>query len=73
MNCINCNSDRILSISGKCSGMFDAEFKGVGYDGYVPDDLGIGNDDYIEMDICLACGMVQGLADHPDPEFYKEE
>ena len=72
MNCIQCDSDRILEISGKCSDMCGLNFKGVDYDGDVPNDLGIGGGDYIEVDICLACGMVQGLSDHPDPEFYTD-
>lgn len=30
------------------------------FDGYVPDDLGIGGGDYVEFDLCLDCGQVQG-------------
>ena len=70
MECINCDSDRILEISAKCSDMCCLKFKGVKRDGYVPDDMGIGSDDYIEIDICLQCGMAQGLSDEPDPMFY---
>jgi hypothetical protein len=35
--------------------MGDAE-----YDGYVPDDLGIGGGDYVEINLCLECGQVAG-------------
>jgi hypothetical protein len=73
MNCVNCDSDRILSVLAHCSDTFNANFKGVEYNGYVPGDLGIGDGDDVEVDICLACGMAQGISDHPDPEFYTNE
>ena len=73
MNCTKCKSDRILSILAHCSDTFNADFKGVEYQGYVPGDLGIGDGDDVEVDICLACGMVQGLSDHLDPAFYTDK
>jgi hypothetical protein len=30
------------------------------HDGYVPDGLGIGGGDYIELHWCMDCGQVQG-------------
>jgi len=72
MACDKCKSDRILSIMGKCSDMFSADYKGVDYEGYVPTDLGIGGSDYIEMDICLECGKVQGIEHQSDPEFFTD-
>jgi hypothetical protein len=32
----------------------------VEHDGYVPDDLGVGGGDYVELDLCLNCGTVAG-------------
>lgn len=61
MICQKCKSDRIAQFSAKCSDMFSSQYKGKDYDGYVnlPTKL---NDcgDYLEMDLCLQCGQVQG-------------
>jgi len=70
--CDGCSSDRLLSVGGKTSDLFNAEFHNVGYEGYVPSDLGIGGSDYIEMEICLDCGKVQGILKAEDPEFYTD-
>jgi len=35
------------------------------HNGYVPNDLGIGDGDYLEFDLCLDCGQIQG--DFPLP------
>ena len=73
MNCIMCNGERIIEISAKCSDLCMLEFKGAEYHGDVPEDIKIGNSDYVEVDICLDCGHAQGLSDEPDPEFYTEQ
>ncbi len=70
--CDGCSSDRLLSVSGKTSDMFNAEFKNARYEGYVPQDLGVGGGDYIEIEFCLDCGKVQGILKAEDPEFYTE-
>ncbi len=72
MECINCNSDRILIISAKCASLCFLQFKEVEHQGEIPSDLTIGGGDYIELDICLECGMAQGMSDEPDPKFYKK-
>jgi len=59
MICQNCKSDKIISIIGKCSDRFHANYKDKEYEGYVPDDINIGGDDYIEFDYCADCGMIQ--------------
>lgn len=69
MNCENCGSDRILEISAKCSDMCTLVFRTSQKNGYVPSDISMGGDDYLELDICLACGKVQGVCNSPDPEF----
>ena len=71
-SCDSCSSDRLLSIGGKVSDMFNAEYKNVSYNGYVPDDLGVGGGDYLEMDICLDCGKVQDILKAADPEFFTD-
>jgi hypothetical protein len=70
MECIHCGSDRVLEISAKCNDKCILEFKGMEHQGYVPENLAIGGADYIEIDICLNCGIAQGLSDEPDPDFY---
>lgn len=72
MICDKCSGDRILSITGKTSDLFNAEFKNASYDGYVPGDLGIGEGDMIEIDVCLDCGKLQGILNANDPNFYNE-
>jgi hypothetical protein len=73
MNCIMCNSDRILEINAKCSDLCILEFKGVEFIDYPPSDVNIGDGDYINIDICLNCGHAQGLSNEPDPQFYTEK
>jgi hypothetical protein len=63
MECIWCGSDRILEVSAKCSDTCTLTFKGVEHQGYVPIDSAVGGGDYIELDICLSCGVAQGLVD----------
>ena len=60
MNCQKCNSQRILSLSAKCSDLCFATLGTEEKDGYVPCDLGIGGGDYVEIQLCLDCGQLQG-------------
>lgn len=64
--CDNCCSERIISIMGKCSDCFNAQYMGIDYDGYVLSEAGIGGGDDIEMKYCLDCGKIQG--NFPIPE-----
>jgi hypothetical protein len=57
--CIRCQSDRILSLSGKTSDSYSHTYKGKYYDGYVPNGIGIGGGDEIEFMYCLKCGQIQ--------------
>jgi hypothetical protein len=57
MNCQRCDSNRILSISGKTSDLCSSLYAGREYNGYIPHNLGIGGGDYIEFDLCLECGQ----------------
>jgi len=60
MACQRCNSDRILSASAHCRDLGVFEIHGQVHDGYVPGDLGIGEDDDVSFDLCLDCGQMQG-------------
>lgn len=57
--CKNCLSTRLATISGKCSDCFSLSTDDLDYDGYVPNGIGIGGGDYIELFYCLDCGMIQ--------------
>jgi hypothetical protein len=59
MICNSCSSDRILTVSGKCSDLCFVTFGELEHDGYVPDNLGIGGGDYLEFNLCMDCGKVQ--------------
>lgn len=72
MKCDNCSGDRILSIMGKTSDLFNAGFKNASYEGYVPKDLGVGEGDIIRIDVCLDCGKLQGILNAKDPNFFTE-
>lgn len=67
MNCQQCNSSRIISISAKCSDLCSITYpNGVNASysrnarGYVPEIENIGSGDYIKIQVCLECGQVQG-------------
>lgn len=68
-DCQRCKSPRVVSISSKSS---DLNFVRMGekeQDGYVPSDMGIGSDDYVEFAWCLNCGQIQGTFPLPMTEF----
>lgn len=60
MQCQRCKSERIASVSAKCSDLCTITIGETEHDGDVPEDLMIGGGDYIEFDICLDCGQLQG-------------
>lgn len=72
MKCQRCGSKRVLSAGGKCSDLFSASIDSLEVDGYVPDDLGIGGGNYIEFDLCLDCGQLQGNFPLPTSLLEKE-
>ena len=60
MSCQRCKSQRIISIGGKTSDMFDMSFGDKEYNGYVPSNLFFGRGgDYFRLEICAECGQVQ--------------
>ena len=72
MKCEKCQGDRILEISAKCNDTCTLEFKGAENSGYIPKDLKLGGDDYVDIDVCLSCGHAQGMTYQPDPQFYTD-
>ena len=60
MNC-KCGSNRIISVSGKCSDMFFARQLDTNeeYEGYVPFEIGLEGGDYLALKYCLECGQIQ--------------
>jgi hypothetical protein len=60
MVCQKCKSERILSVNAKCSDLCNISINGQNKNGYVPHDLGIGGGDYVEFELCLDCGQIQG-------------
>ena len=70
MPCQKCHSERVATVSGKTSDMFDGDIAGTkDTSGYVPDDWGIGGGDYIEFAYCLDCGQMQGVWPLPVTEY----
>ena len=69
MKCSTCDSERVAFVSGKTSDRFFLEMPGVvDIDGYVPNDIGIGGNDYMEFNYCLDCGQIQGNWPVENPE-----
>lgn len=60
--CSTCCSTHLAFVGGKVSDRFNAfDYQtDSDYDGYVPEDLGIGSGDYIRINYCLDCGQIQG-------------
>lgn len=67
-----CGSERLCVVQAKCSDMFSAQVGEAEYDGYVPDDLGISDGDYVEFTYCLDCGKIQGTWPLPETEMEKQ-
>lgn len=72
MNCANCNSDRILNISAKCSDLCTISMWQQDHDGYVPSDMGIGGGDYVELELCLDCGYANGQWPLPESKLERK-
>jgi hypothetical protein len=72
MSCQRCQSDRIVSVHGKCDDRCTVSMNGNEMNGYVPDDIGVGGSDYIEIDCCLNCGQLQGEFPLPPADIEKD-
>lgn len=60
MACQRCGSERIATVSGKTSDLCYVSVGEAEHDDYVPHDMNIGGGDYLEFDLCLDCGQLQG-------------
>lgn len=73
MSCIKCGSERIISISSKSSDLNYFQYNGKEYEGYVVEDIGIGEGgDYIEFSWCLDCGQIQGNFPIEERDFFED-
>lgn len=69
-----CGSDRIASVTAKCSDCCYVELGSAHHDGYVPGDIGIGGGDYVEFKYCLECGQIQGpWPQKPEPSNWSSD
>lgn len=73
MTCQRCDSDRIINAQAKCSDMFSASFGSEDYNGYVPDNIGVGSGDYMYLKYCADCGQIQGTWPLPSDLTLNEE
>jgi len=73
MPCQKCNSERVLGVSGKTSDMCSMRLGATRHSDYVTYDLNLGGGDYLEFDLCLECGQLQGKWPVEDPEWAKDE
>lgn len=67
MKCSQCGKDRLVRIQAHCVDRFGAYQFDIKqhYDGYVPDELGIGDGDDVEITYCLDCGQIQNWKSAP--------
>jgi hypothetical protein len=70
MECEYCKKDTVLEVDGKVSDLCNSTYrnKDVGSPGIV----GIGSGDYLMFEVCLNCGMLQGI-DFPIIPHWAEE
>lgn len=76
--CQKCKSERITSVSAKCSDMCGVWMVNTGQDqsDYVPKDMGFYGDgygDYVEFELCLDCGQMQGRWPRPRTALEKQK
>jgi len=60
VSCQSCGNNTIINVSAKCSDCFGLSAAHIDYDGYVPENIGIGGGDYVEFAYCTTCGQMQG-------------
>lgn len=58
--CQKCGANRVVEVCSKATDLHFVTYKEYKIDGYMPYNLGIGGDDYVEIDYCLECGQLQG-------------
>ena len=71
--CKKCQSPRLAEILAKCSDCCQIVYNGATYEGYPPEDFGIGEGgDDVAITLCLNCGQVQGKWPRPEPDISEE-
>ena len=60
MACQRCQSNRIMNVTAKCSDTCGFSINSMESEGYVPEHIGIGGGDYVELSYCLNCGQIKG-------------
>lgn len=60
VSCQRCASHRVADAGGKCSDLGHFTMGSIDHDGYIPEGVGIGGDDYVSLTYCLDCGQIQG-------------
>jgi len=62
-----CGSSRLITVQAHCSDCFNAHQQDTEteHQGYVPEGLGIGRGDDVEMTYCLDCGQIQDWEKQP--------
>lgn len=72
MICQKCQSDLVAHVSAKCSDCCHISLKDAEKIGYMPNNLGIGGGDYIDLKWCLNCGQIQGKFPKDPFEFLED-
>ena len=70
----DCGSDRVIVFQAKCADRCYTLYNGKEYDGQAPrigdaEDISDAKGEYLQPDICLECGKVQGEFPKPEPDF----
>jgi hypothetical protein len=58
--CQTCGGTRLARVYGHCSDMCTVDLAGRNRHGYVPDDMGVGGGDAVQIVYCLDCGQLRG-------------
>lgn len=65
--------ERRIYLRAKCSDLCYIETGANEHYGYVPMDLGIGGEDYVEFAYCLNCGQIKGNFPLPPAQIEKRK
>lgn len=59
--CQKCKSDTLVTVKGMCYDRCVVEYQGMVHGGYLPQELGIGEKESIQIKFCSICGYIQGV------------
>lgn len=71
VSCQRCGSHRVAQAGGKCSDLGYFYMGSIDHDGYVPEGVGIGGGDDVDITYCLDCGQMQGTFPLPISDIEK--